>query len=141
MTNETHGPDRELKIVSIPEGLHQERIDAALARLLGLSRSVIVALIENNEILRNGNPVTKSEKVSTSDILEIRMPAAKGEPSLIPTPIEGLSVVYNDDHVIVIDKPVGVAAHPSPGWQGPTVIGAVVAAGFDVSTSGAAERQ
>jgi len=141
MTNETHGPDRELKIVSIPEGLHQERIDAALARLLGLSRSVIVALIENNEILRNGNPVTKSEKVSTSDILEILMPAAKGEPSLIPTPIEGLSVIYNDDHVIVIDKPVGVAAHPSPGWQGPTVIGAVVAAGFDVSTSGAAERQ
>ena len=141
MTNEPIGPDRELKIVSIPEGLDQERIDAALARLLGLSRSVVVTLIESNEVLRDGNPVSKSEKVSTADVLEIQMPAAKGIPSLMPTPIDGLSVVYNDDHVIVIDKPVGVAAHPSPGWQGPTVIGAVIAAGFDVSTSGAAERQ
>jgi 23S rRNA pseudouridine1911/1915/1917 synthase len=134
-------PVRELKIVSIPEGLDQERIDAALARLLGLSRSVVVSLIENQEILRNGKPVTKSEKVSTADVLEIQMPAAKSAPTLTPTPIEGLTVVYNDDHVIVIDKPVGVAAHPSPGWQGPTVIGAVIAAGFNVSTSGAAERQ
>jgi 23S rRNA pseudouridine1911/1915/1917 synthase len=134
-------PVRELKIVAIPEGLDQERIDAALARLLGLSRSVVVSLIENQEILRNGKPVTKSEKVSTADVLEIQMPAAKSAPTLTPTPIEGLTVVYNDDHVIVIDKPVGVAAHPSPGWQGPTVIGAVIAAGFNVSTSGAAERQ
>lgn len=141
MVDESMDPVRELKIVSIPEGLDQERIDAALARLLGLSRSVVVSLIENQEILRNGKPVTKSEKVSTADVLEIQMPAAKSAPTLTPTPIEGLTVVYNDDHVIVIDKPVGVAAHPSPGWQGPTVIGAVIAAGFNVSTSGAAERQ
>ncbi len=141
MVDESMDPVRELKIVSIPEGLDQERIDAALARLLGLSRSVVVSLIENQEILRNGKPVTKSEKVSAADVLEIQMPAAKSAPTLTPTPIEGLTVVYNDDHVIVIDKPVGVAAHPSPGWQGPTVIGAVIAAGFNVSTSGAAERQ
>jgi len=141
VVDESMDPVRELKIVSIPEGLDQERIDAALARLLGLSRSVVVSLIENQEILRNGKPVTKSEKVSTADVLEIQMPAAKSAPTLTPTPIEGLTVVYNDDHVIVIDKPVGVAAHPSPGWQGPTVIGAVIAAGFNVSTSGAAERQ
>ena len=141
MVDESMDPVRELKIVAIPEGLDQERIDAALARLLGLSRSVVVSLIENQEILRNGKPVTKSEKVSTADVLEIQMPAAKSAPTLTPTPIEGLTVVYNDDHVIVIDKPVGVAAHPSPGWQGPTVIGAVIAAGFNVSTSGAAERQ
>ena len=141
MVDESMDPVRELKIVAIPEGLDQERIDAALARLLGLSRSVVVSLIENQEILRNGKPVTKSEKVSAADVLEIQMPAAKSAPTLTPTPIEGLTVVYNDDHVIVIDKPVGVAAHPSPGWQGPTVIGAVIAAGFNVSTSGAAERQ
>jgi len=41
----------------------------------------------------------------------------------------------------VVDKPVGVAAHPSPGWTGPTVIGGLAAAGIRVSTSGAAERQ
>ncbi len=43
--------------------------------------------------------------------------------------------------MIVVDKPVGVAAHPSPGWTGPTVVGGLAAAGVRVSTSGAAERQ
>ncbi len=133
--------ERERKVLAIPEGLDQDRVDAALARLLGLSRSVIVGLIEAEEISRKGKPITKSEKVSTGDLLEILMPAAKAEPALTPTPLDGLEVVYNDDHIIVIDKPAGVAAHPSPGWQGPTVIGAVIAAGFNVSTSGAAERQ
>jgi 23S rRNA pseudouridine1911/1915/1917 synthase len=50
-------------------------------------------------------------------------------------------VVYDDDDIVVVDKPVGVAAHPSPGWTGPTVIGGLAAAGYRVSTSGAAERQ
>ncbi len=134
-------PLRESKIISIPEGLDQERVDAALARMLGLSRSVIVSLIENKEILCRGKPVTKSDKVATADVLEILMPPAKSAPQLTPTPVEGLEVIYNDESIIVINKPAGVAAHPSPGWQGPTVIGAVIAAGYNVSTSGAAERQ
>lgn len=133
--------DRELKVLSIPEGLDQERVDAALARLLGLSRSVVVGLLEADEVSRKGKPLGKSEKVLSGDLVEILMPAPKGEPTLTPTPIEGLKVVYNDDHIIVIDKPAGVAAHPSPGWTGPTVIGAIIAAGYNVSTSGAAERQ
>jgi 23S rRNA pseudouridine1911/1915/1917 synthase len=109
--------------------------------MLGLSRSVIVDLIESGEISKSGKVVTKSDKVSTGDVLEILMPAAKLPPTLTATPIEGLDVVFNDDHIIVINKPAGVAAHPSPGWQGPTVIGAIIAAGYNVSTSGAAERQ
>ena len=133
--------ERESKVISIPEGLDQERVDAALARMLGLSRSTVVSLIENGEISREGKPVTKSDKVATADVLEILMPPAKSPPQLTPTPVEGLEVVYNDAHIIVINKPAGVAAHPSPGWQGATVIGAVIAAGYDVSTSGAAERQ
>ena len=131
---ETPGSDtgRELKVISIPEGLDQERVDAALARLLGLSRSTVVTLIENEEIFRSGKAVTKSDKVSTADVLEILMPEAKGAPQLTPTPVDGLEVVYNDENIIVINKPAGVAAHPSPGWQGPTVIGAVIAAGYNV---------
>jgi len=132
---------RQERVISIPEGLNQERVDAALARMLGLSRSVIVDLIESGEISKSGKVVTKSDKVSTGDVLEILMPAAKVPPTLTATPIEGLDVVFNDDHIIVINKPAGVAAHPSPGWQGPTVIGAIIAAGYNVSTSGAAERQ
>jgi len=132
---------REWKIISIPEGLDQERVDVALARLLGLSRSVIASLVADGEIIRSGKAISKSDKVTTGDVVEILMPEAKGPPSLTPTPVDGLEIVYNDEHVIVINKPAGVAAHPSPGWQGPTVIGAVIAAGYNVSTSGAAERQ
>ncbi len=133
--------ERENKLLSIPEGLDQERVDAALARVLGLSRSVVVGLLEAGEVTRKGKALGKSEKVASGDLLEILMPAPKGEATLTPTPVEGLRVVYNDDHIIVIDKPAGVAAHPSPGWSGPTVIGAIIAAGYNVSTSGAAERQ
>ena len=55
--------------------------------------------------------------------------------------MHGLTVVYADDDIVVVDKPVGVAAHPSPGWTGPTVIGGLAAMGHRISTSGAAERQ
>jgi 23S rRNA pseudouridine1911/1915/1917 synthase len=132
---------RELKLISVPEGLDQDRIDSALSRVLGLSRSTIVTLIENGEVTRSGIAIMKSDRVSTNDMIEILMPAMKNPPALSPTPITGMGIVFNDDHIIVIDKPAGVAAHPSPGWLGGTVIGGVLAAGYTVSTSGASERQ
>src|SRR4029450_8448432 len=55
--------------------------------------------------------------------------------------VEGLTILHDDDDLVVVDKPIGVAAHPSPGWDGPTVIGGLAAAGYRISTSGAAERQ
>lgn len=133
--------EREEKLVTIPDGLHNERVDAALARLLGISRSTIVDLIEAGEVTRHGKAVGKSDRVTGDERLEVLMPAQKSAPELTPTPVEGLDIVYNDENIIVINKPAGVAAHPSPGWHGPTVIGAVIAAGFTVTTSGAAERQ
>ena len=85
--------------------------------------------------------ISKSEKVSTGEHFEILMPELKVQGVLIPTPIPDLEIVYDDEDVIVINKPVGVAAHASPGWHGPTVIGAIIAAGYQVATSGVAERQ
>lgn len=133
--------EREVRSLSIPDGLNGERVDAALSRLLGLSRNVIVGLIDAQEVIKDGKPVTKSLKVSTADQIEITMPAAKGEAKLTATPIDGLDVVFDDEYVIVINKPVGIAAHPSPGWHGATVVGAIFAAGYQLATSGAAERQ
>jgi 23S rRNA pseudouridine1911/1915/1917 synthase len=68
------------------------------------------------------------------------MPAPLNQDPIPLTPLVGLTVVYNDDDIVVIDKPVGCAAHPSPGWMGPTVVGALMAAGYTISTSGPAER-
>ena len=133
--------EREVKILSIPEGLNQERVDAALSRLLGLSRNVIVGLIDAGEVSKSGKVVGKSDRVIAGDQLEILLPAVKGEAKLTATPIDGLKVVFDDEYLIVINKPVGIAAHPSPGWKGATVVGAIFAAGYQLATSGAAERQ
>ena len=133
--------EREVRNLSIPEGLNQERVDAALSRLLGLSRNVIVGLIDAGEISKSGKVVGKSDRVITGDQLEILLPAAKGEAKLTATPIDGLKVVFDDEYLIVINKPVGIAAHPSTGWKGATVVGAIFAAGYQLATSGAAERQ
>ena len=132
---------REKRNLSIPEGLNLERVDTALSRLLGLSRNVIVGLIESGDITKSGSVVGKSDKVLTGEVLEILLPEVKGEAKLVATPVEGLKIVYDDEFLIVIDKPVGIAAHPSPGWQGATVVGAIFAAGYQLATSGAAERQ
>ncbi|HVF21176.1 MAG TPA: RluA family pseudouridine synthase, partial [Mycobacteriales bacterium] len=68
-------------------------------------------------------------------------PVAAAAPSADPSPVPGLRVVHEDDDLIVVDKPVGVAAHPSPGYDGPTVVGGLLAAGHRLSTYGPAERQ
>ena len=97
---------REVRFVSIPEGLHQERVDAALSRLLGLSRSVVVTLIESDEVKRGGKALSKSDRVNTDDYLEITMPPLPTEAVITPTPIDNLKVVYDDSDVIVIDGEV-----------------------------------
>jgi len=55
--------------------------------------------------------------------------------------VPGMSIVHDDDDIVVVDKPVGVAAHPSVGWSGPDVVSGLAAAGYRISTSGAPERQ
>src|SRR6185437_7657535 len=90
----------------------------------------------------NGAAVMKSDRVTAGAWLEVEMPAvAVAGPAIVPTPVAGMVVVHDDSDIVVVDKPVGVAAHPSPGWDGPTVVGALAAAGYRVSTSGAEERQ
>ena len=133
--------EREVRTIEISDDLDRERVDIALARALNLSRSTVSSLLEAGEVTRKGKPLMKSDRVNAGEKLSVTLPNEKAEPVLQATPIEELKVVYNDDHIIVIDKPAGIAAHPSPGWDGATVIGAIVAAGYTVSTSGAAERQ
>lgn len=131
---------RELRTLIVPEGVAGERVDSALTRVLGLSRTAIVGLIENGDIRSNGLAMGKSERVSAEQMIEILMPDTAVREPVPLTPLAGLRIVYDDDAIVVIDKPVGCAAHPSPGWTGPTVIGALAAAGYAISTSGAPER-
>ena len=125
----------------VPDGLDGLRADAALARLFGFSRTTAAGLVQSGGVLLDGAAVAKSDRVHAGAWLEVTLPAPPAPPTADPTPVEGLLVLYADDDLAVVDKPVGVAAHPSPGWDGPTVIGGLAAMGHRVSTSGAAERQ
>jgi 23S rRNA pseudouridine1911/1915/1917 synthase len=117
------------------------RLDQALARLFGLSRTSAAAIIDAGGVTLDGNPKTKADRAVGGAWLEVTLPAPPAPPTIEVATIEGLRVVYADDDLVVVDKPVGVAAHPSPGWSGPTVIGGIAGLGHRVSTSGAAERQ
>lgn len=117
------------------------RLDQAVSRLFGLSRTVSADLISTGEVLVDGAVRSKSEKVAGGAWLEVSLPAQASAPQVMVENVEGLHVIYSDADIVVVEKPVGVAAHPSPGWTGPTVIGGLAAMGQAVATSGAAERQ
>jgi len=125
----------------VPEGLAGERLDAALSRLFGFSRTRAAEMVGAGDVLVDGAAASKSDRVHAGAWLDVTVPAPASAPAVVAEPVPGMVVVHDDDDLVVVDKPVGVAAHPSPGWTGPTVVGGLAAAGFRVSTSGAAERQ
>jgi 23S rRNA pseudouridine1911/1915/1917 synthase len=125
----------------VPEGLEGERVDAAIARLFGFSRTKAADLIGAGAVLVDGVPPLKSERVQAGSVLDIELPDAAAPVTVDAEPVPGLLVVHDDEDIVVVDKPVGVAVHPSPGWSGPTVVGGLAAAGYRIATSGAAERQ
>ena len=131
----------DIRSLPVPDGLEGERLDAALARLFGLSRTKAVELVTAGRVSLDGATAAKSDRVRAGAWLEVELPATRVVADLVPEPVPGLLVVFEDDDLVVVDKPVGVAAHPSPGWTGTSVVGGLAAAGYRISTSGAAERQ
>lgn len=129
----------ETRRLPVPDGLVGERADAALAKLLGFSRTFAAEVIDEGGASLDGRQLTKSDRLVADAWLEVTWQPRQA-PTVVPTDVPELTVVHDDDDIIVIDKPVGVAAHPSVGWEGPTVLGALAAGGYRVSTSGAAER-
>jgi 23S rRNA pseudouridine1911/1915/1917 synthase len=127
--------------VPVPEGLDGERLDAALARLFGLSRARAAELISDGSVLVNGRPAAKSDRVPAGEWLDVTLPPPPVTAPPRPEPVPGLVIVYEDDDIVVVDKPPGVAAHPTPGWNGLTVLQGLLAGGHTIATSGAAERQ
>ncbi|MDT0408815.1 MULTISPECIES: RluA family pseudouridine synthase [Streptomyces] len=131
----------EVRTLPVPDGLEGERVDAALSRMFGFSRTKAAELAAGGKVQVDGSVVGKSERVRGGAWLEVEMPLAAAPVQIVAEPVEGMEIVHDDEDVVVIMKPVGVAAHPSPGWTGQTVIGGLAAAGYRISTSGAAERQ
>ncbi|MEN3538609.1 RluA family pseudouridine synthase [Microbispora sp. ZYX-F-249] len=125
----------------VPDGLEGERLDAALARLFGFSRTRAAELIASGDVLVDGAVPAKSDRVHAGAWLDVTIPPPPAAPMPVAEPVPGMTILHEDDDIVVVSKPIGVAAHPTVGWTGPTVIGGLLGAGHRVSTSGAAERQ
>jgi 23S rRNA pseudouridine1911/1915/1917 synthase len=89
----------------------------------------------------DGSVVGKSERVAAGAMLDVVIPSVTDPLEVVPEIVEGIGIIHDDESIVVIDKPVGVAVHPSPGWSGPTVVGHLAGAGFRIATGGASERQ
>jgi 23S rRNA pseudouridine1911/1915/1917 synthase len=131
----------ERRLLLVPPSLDGERADAALSKMLGMSRSASAELLLAGAVLSGTELVTKSQRVTSEQVLEVSIPDKRDPLAVEPTDVADLRIVYEDADLVVVDKPAGVAAHPSVGWTGPTVVGALMAKGVRISTSGAAERQ
>jgi len=125
----------------VPSGLAGERADAGLAKLMGLSRSAAAEILSARSVLQNGKAIDKSDRLVDGAFLEVTLPEAKNDLEIVPSLVDGFKIVYQDEDIIVVDKPAGVASHPSVGWDGPTVPGCLLALGVQIATSGAQERQ
>jgi len=128
-------------MIQVPEGLAGSRADAGIAKLLGLSRAYVADMIEAGLVLQNDKELAKSDPLIAEAWLQVTLPKPKAALELVAEMVPDLKVIYQDEDIVVVDKPQGVAAHPSVGWDGPTVGGALLALGIEMSTSGVAERQ
>lgn len=125
----------------VPDGLEGERIDVALARLLGLSRTKAAELVMGGHVVLDGIAPARSERVAAGQQLNVSLPEVRDIADVAPEVVEGMDIVFEDSDIVVVNKPVGVAAHPSVGWHGPTVLGGLLGAGVAIATSGAQERR
>jgi len=130
----------DYRAMSVPDGLVNLRADVALSRLLGVSRSAAANLAEEGHVMLDGVAIGKSFKM-VEGFLEVTLPDPPQPLTVVAEPVPGMHVVYADNDIVVVDKPAGVAAHPSLGWTGPTVVGGLAAAGYRVTTSGPPERK
>ena len=130
----------EIRFLAVPEGLDGERADLALAKLMGMRRTSAGELIASGGVHCEGMTVAKSDRLTAGKVLEVATRPAVNRLEVVAVEVEDFRIVYEDEDLVVVDKPAGVAAHPSVGWDGPTVSGALLQLGVKITTSGAQER-
>ena len=126
------------RLVPAPDALVGKRFDVAVAKMLGISRAKAAELIEGGQARVLGRDISKSSTLQSGETVEFDIVEERTEPEPIA---HDMAVVYEDDDVVVVDKPVGVAAHASVGWTGPTVLGSLLDRGVHITSYGAAGRQ
>jgi len=129
------------RLLPVPPDFHGQRADAGLAKMLGMSRSQAAELLLAEAVTQDGKPIGKSDRLVADSLLEVTLPEVGSTVQVQAEDVPELEIVFQDDHIIVINKPAGVVSHPSQGFVGPSVPGVLLARGIQLTTSGAQERQ
>lgn len=133
--------DVQNKFLPVPETFIGERADNSLAKMLGISRTKAQDLLTQGAVSQNGQPLGKSDRLQEGAMLEVELPESAPSAEVVAEDVAELKIVFEDEHIVVVDKPAGVVSHPSVGFVGPSVPGVLLARGVQLSTSGAHERQ
>lgn len=129
------------KYLPVPDSLFGERADLGLSKMLGISRSQAAELLVDGAVTSEGKPVGKSDRLSEQMLIEVVLNENPVGLAVTSDAVADFKIVFQDDHIVVVDKPAGVVAHPSVGFDGPSVPGALLNLGVILTTSGAPERQ
>ncbi|AFN46013.1 RluA family pseudouridine synthase [Arachnia propionica] len=131
-----------MSVFLVPDALAGQRIDVVASRVTGHSRSRVAELIAAGGMLLDGETVKRASRIVTAGaMLELVTEPRPTQVASRPRLVGGLEIIHEDRDIVVVDKPAGVAAHPSLGWEGPSVTEHLAAAGIAIATSGAPERQ
>ena len=125
-------------IIPAPDALIGKRFDVAVAKMMGISRAKATELIETGQARVIGRDIHTAATLQAGDTVEIDVREERREPEPVSNE---MTIAYEDDDIVVVDKPVGVAAHASVGWTGPTVLGSLIQRGVHITSMGAAGRQ
>jgi 23S rRNA pseudouridine1911/1915/1917 synthase len=129
------------KLVPVPDARVGERLDAGLAKILGLSRTQVAEMIDAGKVLVDGKIADKAVKLVATQLIEVNFEPIEQLVEIRAEDVAELKVVFQDNDIVVVDKPAGVVSHPSQGFVGPSVAGVLLSRGIQLTTSGAQERQ
>jgi 23S rRNA pseudouridine1911/1915/1917 synthase len=129
------------KLVPVPDARVGERLDAGLAKMLGLSRTQVAEMIDAGKVLVDGKIADKAVKLVATQLIEVNFEPIEQLVEIRAEDVAELRVVFQDNDIVVVDKPAGVVSHPSQGFVGPSVAGVLPSRGIQLTTSGAQERQ
>jgi 23S rRNA pseudouridine1911/1915/1917 synthase len=126
------------RVVPAPDALVGKRFDVAVGKMLGISRAQAALLVETNQARVLNRDMHKSSTLLYGDTVEFDIAQ---EDHILEPIASDMEIVYEDDDIVIVDKPVGVAAHTSAGWTGPTVLGSLLDRGVHITSLGAAGRR
>jgi 23S rRNA pseudouridine1911/1915/1917 synthase len=124
----------------IPQALDGERLDRVVALITGWSRSAVKPLLESSVLVDGVPPAGRVARVSTGNVVTIDLPDVEAEAPPSASAEVLVPVVYEDDDLIVVDKPAGLVVHPGAGHLDDTLVNGLLATHPDIASVGDVSR-